>query len=202
RMATPLQWTDPRTTPGELLWPQLFPIETVVDLETRLGPYAVACQLQQRPVPESCGLFKRDWFRLVDATPSDAPIVARCRFWDCAATEEDGCYTVGVLMAQTKDGRFSIEHVVRGRWGPSQFEGRQGILRQTADMDKARVGFVRIREEQEGGSAGKRVVAAHAQVLVGFDFRGDHPTGDKVTRARPFASQAAMGNVLLVKGPW
>ena len=61
---------------------------------------------------------------------------------------------------------------------------------------------MRIREDQEGGSAGTKVSAAHAQLLLGFDYRGEKATGDKVTRVQPFAARAAVGNVRLVRGPW
>ena len=88
---------------------------------------------------------------------------------------------------------------MRGQWGPQAFEGPHGILRQTADTDSR---SIRIREEQEPGSAGKKVIAAHAQLLLGFDYKGEPSTGDKVTRARPFAAQAAVGNVRLVRGAW
>jgi predicted phage terminase large subunit-like protein len=57
--------------------------------------------------------------------------------------------------------------------------------------------------EQEPGSSGKALVDQYARyVLPGFDFQGIRSTGDKVTRARPFAAAAANGNVRCVRGPW
>lgn len=200
---TPLGRTDPRTEPGELLWPSLFDAEKVAKVEAQLraqhGEFGIAGQLQQQPVPASGGLFKREWFPIVDALPADVPILARCRGWDCAATEGGGDWSAGVRMARTREGLIYVEHVVRGQWGPQAFEGPKGILRQLAEAD---TGAVRIREEEEGGSAGKKVSAAHAHLLLGFDYRGEKATGDKVTRVRPFAAQAAVGNVRLVRGPW
>jgi predicted phage terminase large subunit-like protein len=158
-------------------------------------------------------MFKRDWFGIVDAIPDDQPapdgsrphqVVARARGWDCAATEGGGDWTVGVRMAITRAGHIYIEHVVRGQWGPAKFEGPDGIMRQTVLAD-GRV--VRQREEQEPGSAGKKVIASHQQLLAGFDYKGEHSTGDKPTRARPFAAtcaQAENGNrrVFLIRGEW
>jgi predicted phage terminase large subunit-like protein len=57
--------------------------------------------------------------------------------------------------------------------------------------------------EQEPGSSGKALVDQYARyVLPGHDFMGIRATGDKVTRARPFAAALANGNVRAVRGPW
>jgi predicted phage terminase large subunit-like protein len=57
--------------------------------------------------------------------------------------------------------------------------------------------------EQEPGSAGKALVDQYARYVVpGYDFQGIRSTGDKVTRARPFAAAVANGNVRVVRAPW
>ncbi len=200
---TPLGFTDPRTRSGELLWPDLFTELKTSALEERLrathGEFGVAGQLQQRPVPETGGMFKEAWLPIVDARPAPATVVRRVRGWDCAATEGGGDFSVGVLLALTKDGIVYVEDVKRGRWGPDEFEGEHGILKSTAVSDGK---LVRIREEQEPGSAGKKIVDLHAKLLMGYDYTGKPSTGDKVTRARPFQSQASVGNVRIVRGAW
>ncbi len=200
---TPLGFQDPRTTPGQLLWPELFTPAKVEKLERELratsGEFGVAGQLQQRPVPQAGGLIKREWFEIVDGIPSDEVIVARARGWDCAATEGGGDWTVGVLMAYCASGRVYIEDVLRGQWGEESFEGKGGILHQTAQMDGRKV---RIREEQEGGSAGKKIIAAHAKLLTGFDYEGSVPRGDKAARNKPFRAAASQHNVKLLRASW
>jgi hypothetical protein len=48
---TSIGFSDPRTQPGELLWPDRFgPIE-IANLKISLGSYGTAGQLQQRPSP-------------------------------------------------------------------------------------------------------------------------------------------------------
>lgn len=54
---------DPRTEEGELLFPARFNEETVRNMETDLGPYGTAGQLQQRPSPKGGGELRREWFR-------------------------------------------------------------------------------------------------------------------------------------------
>lgn len=184
---------DPRTTPGELLWPEHWSEGKVRELELDLGPYGAAGQLQQRPAPEGGGLFQRDWFRIVDISPVEA---RRCRGWDTGGTEGGGDWTVGVKMAMTTDGIFYVEDVARGQLGPG---GVDSLIEQTAGADGVKCS---IREEQEPGSAGKSVIAARTKSLAGYDYSGVPATGDKVTRARPFRAQCEAGNVRLVRGPW
>lgn len=200
---TPIGGKDPRTEPGELLWPELFDEPKVAKAEailrSEMGEFGVAGQMAQRPVPEEGGQFKREWFPIVDAVPADARIIARARGWDCAATEGGGDWTAGVRMSLTSGGMVYVEDVVRGQWGTKAFEGEGGILKQTVRMDPP---ATRQREEQEPGSAGKKLIEFHATLLRGYDYRGTTATGDKQTRARPFAAQCAVGNVCLVRGPW
>jgi predicted phage terminase large subunit-like protein len=57
--------------------------------------------------------------------------------------------------------------------------------------------------EQEPGSSGKALVDQYARyILQGYDFMGIRSTGDKLTRARPFAAAVANGNVRVIRGPW
>jgi predicted phage terminase large subunit-like protein len=192
--------TDPRTTPGELLWPALLDEPKVAKLEGQLrasqGEFGVAGQLQQRPAPETGGIFQREWLQIVEAVPADAQILRRYRGWDAAGTAGGGDWTVGVKVALARDGIIYVEDVVRAQIGPGDDEK---LMKQTADLDGRTVAII---EEQEGGSAGKKVIAAHAKLLAGYDYRGEAATGDKVTRARPFAAQARVGNVRLVRGAW
>lgn len=200
---TPLGFQDPRHEKGELLFPALFDEPRTQRLEAQLrasaGEFGVAGQLQQRPVPEAGGLFQEAWLPIVEAPPADAIVLRRARGWDCAGTEGGGDYSVGARLALTKAGLIYVEDVVRGQWGPDAFEGPTGIFKSTVVGDGRAVSQ---REEQEPGSAGKKVIAEHAKLLMGYDYRGLPSTGDKVTRARPFRAQASVGNVRLVRGPW
>src|SRR5690349_88205 len=74
RCSTSIGWTDPRTAEGELAWPERFTRDDVDRLKKQLrswgGEYAVASQLQQRPVPRGGGLFQRTWLERVGAAPA------------------------------------------------------------------------------------------------------------------------------------
>jgi hypothetical protein len=48
---------------GQLLWPDRFGEREVAHLESQLGPYVAAGQLQQRPEPKGGGIIKREWWQ-------------------------------------------------------------------------------------------------------------------------------------------
>ncbi len=193
---TSIGWTDPRRVEGELMFPERFPESQVVDLEKTLGSYATAGQLQQRPAPRDGGLFKRSWFEPVSALPTGLRSV---RGWDMAATAKTTSnnpdWTAGVLMSRTRDGLFIIRHCNRFQGSPMDVE--RGIIGQ-AKIDGT---ATRVRIAQDPGQAGKAQAEQMVRKLSGYPVTVERPTGDKATRAAPFASQAEAGNVrILVTG--
>ena len=196
---TGIGWEDPRHEEGELLWPERFTGSVIEDLKGPggLGPYAYAAQHQQQPTARKGGLFERGWFEVVDASPRQG---VRGRYWDKAGTEGGGKYTAGI-RACLHGGVFYIEDVSRGQWSATV---REPVIKQVADADAVKFGrgAVLIWLEQEPGSAGKESTDASIKNLVGHAAYGDHPTGDKFTRARPLAAAAHAGNVKVVRGDW
>jgi predicted phage terminase large subunit-like protein len=59
-----------------------------------------------------------------------------------------------------------------------------------------------IWAEQEPGSGGKESAENTVRNLAGYSIRTETVTGDKVTRADPYAAQAGAGNVDLLAGAW
>lgn len=195
---------------GDPLWVAKYPLEELARRRAVMGEYDWASLYQQRPAPSGGGLFKEEWFagKFVDAGPA---VARRVRGWDTAGTADGGDWTVGVRIAEEfaeipvpgearaelqSTGRFFIEDVRRGQWGPDTVNR---VIRATAELDG--VGCAQ-REEKEGGSAGAAVVAARAKTLVGFDYGGVVISGSKVTRSKPFRAQCEAGNVYLVRGTW
>lgn len=185
---------DPRTVPGQLLWPELFDAEKVRKLEAELGEYGIAGQMQQQPSPEGGGLFKREWFNIIHAVPSD--VYEWVRGYDTAATMNDGDFTRGVKMGKRPGPRFVIAHAVGGQLGPA---GVDALILGTAIADGRNV---KIAEEKEGGSAGVSIIQKRAQLLAGFNYKGIPLTGDKKARANNLRAQAEVGNVDIVAGAW
>lgn len=193
------RFTDPRSEPGDLLWPERFSRKAVEELKTAFrskgGTYAEAGQLQQRPVPRGGGMFKAADFEIVD-TPAPAS-ATRCRGWDFAASTGDRAdWTVGAKMARDAGGTWWIEDIQRFRSGPADVEAR---ILETAQRDG--VG-VPVSIPQDPGQAGKAQVRALTAKLAGFNVRSSTETGSKDIRATPFAAQVEGQNVKVVRGPW
>jgi predicted phage terminase large subunit-like protein len=193
---TSIGWSDPRTEPGELMWPERFSARAVAELETTLGIYAASAQLEQRPTPREGGLFKADKLQTIDAVPQGEEIVW-CRAWDLAATDGGGAYTAGVLVGwRVAARRVIIAGVRRERVGP---EGVRKLIEDTAGIDGD---DVPISIPQDPGQAGKAQARDFVVRLAGYRVRIEPQTGSKETRAEPFAAQVEAGNVDIVTGPW
>jgi predicted phage terminase large subunit-like protein len=188
---------DPRTKQNELLFPERYPQNAVDQLKVQLmldgGEYAVACQLQQRPVPREGGMFRVEQITLIPA-----PIPGRTvRGWDLAASKDrTSPWTVGAKLTLAHDGRLIIEHAVRLRGDPNEV---RSTIRLTAETDGT---DVPQDIPQDPGQAGKAQVAQFAKDLQGFDCRFSPESGDKEQRAEPFAAQVNAGNVCMVEGAW
>lgn len=65
---TEIGFSDPRKNQGEVLDAARFTPEILKDMETRLGPYGVAGQLQQRPSPAEGGIIKVAWLKRYPGT--------------------------------------------------------------------------------------------------------------------------------------
>lgn len=148
-------------------------------------------------------LFDRESFVIIDSheVPQISNSARAVRFWDLAATEPsannpDPDWTVGTLM-MFDSGIAYILDVKRARVKGDKVEQ---LVAQTAYEDGSSVA---VRMEQEPGSSGKALVDQYARYVVpGYDFMGIRATGDKLTRARPFAAAVANGNVRVVRGSW
>ncbi len=189
---------------GVPLCPERFTLATLEERRRILGE-GFEGLYQQNPVPRGGLFFRREWFGVVDAVPA-VEGVKRIRYWDlAAATKNTSAYTAGVLMAKVPGpDRYYVEDVVRGRWPPAE---RNEVILQTAKADTARTGFDRTWFEEQPGAAGIETSAALIRKLAGLTVRSDRVTGDKQTRAEPFADIArgvggAGGVVFVVAANW
>jgi predicted phage terminase large subunit-like protein len=144
-------------------------------------------------------IFRRSWFKVVDAPPVN--VVSRIRYWDRAATEihegnKDPDWTRGVRMSRDAMGNIFVEHVESLRGRPAAVET---AIKNTAQLDGR---LVQVGIEQDPGSAGKMEADYYVRILAGWMVGVYAATKDKVTRAKPFSSQAERGNVFIVKGAW
>ena len=191
------EWgSDPRKKEGELADPTRFPREVVDDLK-KSGDYFWAGQYQQRPAPREGGLFKipEDWqtSMVVPACPDGGRTVGG---WDFAGSKrKKSPYSVRAKMTRVR-GAIYIRHVDRRQTLPHELDQMiEEVVREDGRGCAQSL-------PQDPGQAGKSQKWRIAEQLEGFDFRVTPETGDKETRAEPFAAQWNVGRVFLVQGPW
>ena len=149
--------------------------------------------------PASGLYFKKSDASIVDVMPDD--IVKLVRRWDFAATEPgegnlDPDWTAGVLMGKRKNGRYIVLDVIHDRL--KSHKVRELAIR-TANNDSRKV---RIGISQDPGQAGKDQAESYVRDLAGFAVDVIRESGDKITRADPFAAQWQGGNVDILRGSW
>jgi predicted phage terminase large subunit-like protein len=190
-----------------LLDPVRLPHRVLDALRIDMGDYAYSAQFQMAPVPPGGRMFRDE--KLVYVEPGElrpcppGQVRQTIRYWDHAATRDDGAYTVGLKMSRLDEAHtdrlgvhWLIEDVVRGQWDTAD---RNRVQRRTAERDGK---SVPIYIEQEPGSSGKDALQAAISNLSGFVARGDLPSGDKSVRAEPLAGQVNIGNVGVLRAGW
>lgn len=211
-------WEDPRTTEGQLLCPARWDDEDVALKEKRLGSYATAGQLQQRPAPELGGILKRHWFRywqhpgdtyppvkvkLPDGTyddihPVDLPwAFDRClQSWDMTFKGSVGTdYVVGQQWAKKGADCFLIDQSREHRDFPETLEE----VRHFHLKHKRYAGQIIIEDKANGPA----IIATLKREIPGII---PHPgNDDKVARAHAHSYLVESGNVYLPHpqiAPW
>ena len=194
---TSIGWRDPRTTDGELMFPERFPEKQVIELETSLGTYATAGQLQQRPAPRGGGIFKDAWWRMFTVPPK---IEWRGIWADTAQkTKESNDYSVFECWGKSDDGKAVLLDLIRGKW-----EAPELLTQARAFWAKHKaipgVGALRSMKVEDKVSGTGLIQTLQREGVPVFGIqRGT----DKVTRAMDVAPLIEVGNVMLPEdAPW
>jgi predicted phage terminase large subunit-like protein len=197
RGGTGKHWKDNRQE-GEPLWPKMFPLEELDRRAASMSEYAIAGQLQQRPMAREGGMFKRAWFEgkfveSIDIRPGTKWV----RHWDLgSSTTAQADYTVGLKLGRMPDGRFVVGDVIRVK--AEGHEVRQ-LIKTTAEQDGR---HCEISLPKDPGQAGKVQAIDFVKMLAGWNVHAEAETGDKATRAEPVSAQAFHGNLLIKRANW
>lgn len=140
--------------------------------------------------------INRSFFEIVEEFPDLGTLV---RAWDMAGTEKhlknDPDYTCGVKMLKAGNLYYVLD-VIQVQISAAQVND---LILKTALNDG--VGC-KVRFEIEPGSAGKINASTLTKMLSGYDALGIRSQGDKLTRAKGFATAAANSQVKLVRAAW
>lgn len=189
---------DPRAYDGELLFSERFPENVVTKLEKKLGPYATAGQLDQSPRARTGNMFSRADVEIINVLPANMATIVR--YWDLAGTQKTATNnpdaTATVKMGFTTDGYVIIIHAQEFQEDASKVPS---LIRNMSTQDDSKV---IIGLPQDPGSAGKFQFKMLSKSLAGKRIRKVIESGDKETRAEPFADHWEVGNVKVLKGSW
>lgn len=180
---------------GGALWPERFPLDTLLETKRMMGEYSWAALYQQRPVPAEGGLFKRAWFYpLLDTSP---PVVRAVRYWDLAMSEKTSAdYTVGWKTAIAEDGHRYILDVARKQieWGDLTDYLASVMI---ADGPEVMQGI------EDKGFMSRAIQQLNLDPrLKGYAIFGYPADKDKVTRALPFAAKCGAGVYHMLNRHW
>ena len=182
----------PAIIDDEALWPAMHSLEELQRMQ-RANPYVFSGQYMQNPSPDGGGAFKPEQLKIVDAIP--AGHIEWVRAWYLASTTS-GDWTVGGKLGRLPDNRYIIADIVRLKATPDERD--QAILN-TAALDNI---VCKQSIPQDPGQAGKTQVTYLTKELAGYRVISSPESGNKETRAEPFASQVNIGNVLMLKADW
>jgi len=195
RCTTSIGWTDPRTEDGELMFPERFGEQQVAELETTLGSYGSAGQLQQRPSPRGGGMIKTAWFGYWQHLPT---LEYQAIFADTAMKEEEQSdYSVFELWGRSTVGQAVLIDLIRGKW-----EAPELLIQARAFWLKHKSGKTALRgmyvEDKASGTGLIQTLRREGVPILAVQR-----SKDKVSRGYDAAPFIESGNVLLpLDAPW
>lgn len=180
-----LNWKDPRSTPGELMWPDYFDEAKVKSLKKTLGSMAAEAQLNQDPKPSEGGLFKRKWWKFYKELPKDIHTIIQ--YWDCA--QKPGItndYSVCATWGESPTGSYLIDLWRQKTDGP----GLESAMK--LQYAKHKPSAVVVEDKSAGSSA-----IQYLQLSTTIPVLPYQPKGDKEVRATAATPYVESGNCYL-----
>lgn len=193
-----IQWEDPRTEPGELLFPERFGETETAEMKRFQGSYAYGAQYNQQPAPDDgSAWFPSDWWQLWVSLPRNADGSLRrpedaVVSWDMTftgkrqaargkgTTEPD--YVVGQLWYRYGAQTFLITEV-RGQWSFTQTKAQMVAFDERCRAGLDGIPFPPTRHVVETKANGEAILSELRPVIPGIVGFNPDPFGDKVARA-------------------
>jgi predicted phage terminase large subunit-like protein len=195
--STVIGFHDPRESSGELLWPERFGEDEILDQKNNLGSHQFAAQFNQRPSLPEGSIFKRHWFRFY---PQPPPVLAEemeflCQSWDMAFKDtRSSDFVVGQVWGIKGANRYLLDQI-RDRL--SFTETLKAVRMLTSRWPKATAKYV---EEKANGAAVIDTLRNEIEGLIAIN-----PTESKESRAFAVTPECEAGNVWLPEpklAPW
>jgi len=210
-------WQDPRTEPGQLLWPEKVTQQDLAALKLTLGSYRYAGQYQQRPSPAGGGIFQRHWFRYwrpshlslqpvrvrlpdgssqsIEAVPLPDKFDQLIQSWDMTFKDlKTSDFVVGQVWAGIKADRFLLDSTRQRMNMPAT---KAAVKAMSLKWPAA---GTKIIEDAANGPAIVQELQHDVPGLIAVP-----PSGSKIARAQAVSPQCESGNVYLPHpaiAPW
>lgn len=204
---SPIGWGDPRTRPGENMWPERFPPKWVETQKVTLGPYGAAAQLQQSPAPMGGGLVEMKDFGRYDPAFPPGPDKARGLVLSVDTAnkkEEINDFSVIGTWADCQTSAYLLD-VERERM---KFPALLARIKSVAVAAREKYGLRIVKviiEDKASGTQLIQMLEEDEEVrlpVVPFEPTG---LGDKVARFQSVTPHISAGKVFLPKAgsvPW
>jgi predicted phage terminase large subunit-like protein len=200
---------DPRESPGDLLFPQLFPVEAINQIKREMGAAEYAGQHQQSPSPAGGGIFKTYWWKYwqpkgarlspvmvhmehgqtkaIEAVELPDRVDQIIQSWDCSFKDlTDSDYVVGQVWAINGADKFLLD-CVRARMDlPKTLQAVRTLSNKWPRAE------LKLVEDKANGSAVIQMLGREISGLVPVE-----PEGGKIARAHAVSPQVESGNVYL-----
>jgi phage terminase large subunit-like protein len=178
-----------------LLDPIRKPKQVLQDERLSLGSYGYAGQYEQSPAPDSGGIFKKEWFEVIDFLPSYRDLAWNFTF-DTAYTKNTLNASSGLLAWAVKGHDLIIRNYEEVWFETPELNDYIPHYVEVNGYSRKSLIFV---EPKANGLDVVQTVKKH----TGLNIRADKaPNKDKVARARDVAPICQAGRVKLIRGAW
>ncbi len=188
-LPTSLDWRDPRTEEGELLFPGRFTKQEVQSREEKLGTYGTAGQMQQRPVDKGGNTVKEEWFedRYKTEQIENKEFKKIVQSWDTAQKEgELNDYSVCSTWGLTKNRYYLINVFQKKLKAPELNRAAKNLA------SKYKPNMILIEDKASGTG-----LIQHLQAETTERVKAINPKGDKLLRLENETPAMEAGKVIL-----
>ncbi len=192
-------WADPRTEPGQLLWPERFNEKTIERLKSELSD--PAGQLQQRPTAEGGGIFRTEWWHdknryHIDDKAISSQVVARWLTLDTAFKDRGtNDFSAMAVWELWPDYRVAVRHM----WAERVESALLPSIIEDFAVEWNTDGKLRniIIEDKGSGTTSIQTLRMSAPQSIADMIVEFQPTGTKEYRARLASVWCGRDRVLL-----
>lgn len=193
---------DPREE-SEALWNGKYPLKSLYDIRQTVGATVFSALYQQRPMPASGGIFKRQHFRYFVEEEEYYSLDGDKRYLkvDCilyaiadlaVSTKQTSDYTVIGVFARTPNNEILLLEVIRSR-----FEGADHGRLIESVFSKYKIAFMGVE------AVAYQLSLVQMVQKWGYPVKELRPDKDKVARAVPASIRVETGGVYFkANAPW